>query len=601
MKWIYFLFIMSFCAATFAQRETVKREGFSYVKLPNGVNAVYAEGKSSNMQITLLLRCGSLMETDTNRGAAYILQNIAAQKIASRLSKNIQGLSFQTINFSAYTTTEQTVFQFTSSAAQLQQVLKLIADSVFMMKFTAADVLKVKEDIAQEQKIIAADPEKAMQKLMTERLFRFDAHRLNITGGEKLAKTTTVAVDSFFNRYYVTNSAVIAIAGNVSTNILSDALDKTIGLLPTPDFNSEAIVKLFTFRPMVYSSQYTQKSAVDSPELQLCWQLPGLNSNISAGHLGYLLSAIINDKANYIQTKLRKMGCQKFEAQFEANNFYSILKIVAKPSVGRFHETNQFIQSELNRINSVLVNETMMNAAKIRFKEEYFNLMNSASAPFWIAKYWPFTNEDYFQNLGDSILNTDVAQLKKYTAEYIKESPHFAVLFVNEDQYSALKLDSLFPDLDETINETEFTYRQNITDLEGKENLDKRNKLLHWAKLNSDILLQVNGFADEGEFNKTYDDSVLAFIDSIPTFRKTNPDLLKKGYLRPEMMRAMKILKYLSDNGISMERLTGTSMRASSKNKKEALANMKCSVSLNKLREKTSLYEYHYGVPKPKE
>lgn len=601
MRWIYFLLLMCVCTDIIAQRETTKREGFSYIKLPNGVNAVYAEGKSSNMLITLVLRCGSLMESDTNRGAAYILQNIAAQKIASRLSKNINGLSFQTVNFSAYTTTEQTVFQFTAPTIQLQPVLKLISDSVFCMKVTPADVAKAIEDIAQEQKIIAADPEKAMQKMMTERLFRFDANRLDITGGTNLKKSTPVAVDSFFRRYYVTNSAILAVAGNVSTGLLSEALDKTIGLLPTPEFNSEAIVKVFTFKPMVYSSQYTQKTTVDSPELHLCWQLPGLNSNISSGHLGFLLSAIINDKANYLQAKLRKMGCQKFEAQFEANNFYSILKIVVKPSVGRFHETTQFIQTELARINTVLVNETMMNAAKVRFKEEYFNLINSASAPFWIAKYWPFTNEDYFQNLGDSIMNTDIALLRKYAAEHLKDNPHFGVLFANEDQYSALRLDSLFPDLDETINETVFTYRQNITDLEGKENLEKQNKLLQWLKLNPDILLQINGFADEGEFNKAYDDSVLAFIDSIPTFRKTNPDAIKKRYLRPEMMRAMKILKYLSDNGIGMDRLSGTSMRSTSKNKKEALANMKCTVSLNKLREKTSLYEYHYGLPKPRE
>ena len=64
------------------------------------------------------------------------------------------------------------------------------------------------------------------------------------------------------------------------------------------------------------------------------------------------------------------------------------------------------------------------------------------------------------------------------------------------------------------------------------------------------------------------------------------------------MMRAMKIIKYLYDHGIAMERLKGTSMPFSSKTDEEAIENMKVTLTIDKLRKAVSLYEYHYGKGK---
>ena len=124
--------------------------------------------------------------------------------------------------------------------------------------------------------------------------------------------------------------------------------------------------------------------------------------------------------------------------------------------------------------------------------------------------------------------------------------------------------------------------------------------LLQFLNANKDVNMQINGLADEGEFNQVADDSVLMFIDSLSSFRRTMPEKMKKGYLRPEMMRSMKMLKYYYDNGIPAERLSGTSMEFSSANDTEALDNMKCTVTLDKLRKAPSAYEFHYGQPKPK-
>lgn len=191
-------------------------------------------------------------------------------------------------------------------------------------------------------------------------------------------------------------------------------------------------------------------------------------------------------------------------------------------------------------------------------------------------------------------------QFQRFVTEYFHESPYVTALYISEDDRAELKADSLFPDLNDAVHEYTFSYRTNVTELEGAENLQKLSRLIQWLKINPELSVQINGFSDQGEFNKTYDDSIFAFIDSIPTFAKTNPDKVKKRYLRPEMMRAMRIIKTLADNGIDISRISGTSMMSTSDTREEAIANAKCTITIIKYRKPLPLYEYHYGKPKPK-
>ena len=212
-----------------------------------------------------------------------------------------------------------------------------------------------------------------------------------------------------------------------------------------------------------------------------------------------------------------------------------------------------------------------------------------------IKKHYIYNDETYFSTVRDSVFSLGETKMRKFVIEYINQSSHVTGLMVNETDRNDLKVDSLLPDLDPTVNEYVFHYRPNITDLEGTDNLNMQNNLLQWLTINPDIVVQINGCADRSEFGKTKDDSIRAFIDSIPTFAKVRQELVKAGSLRPEMMRAMKIIKYLYDHGIEPERLKGTSMPFSSKNIAEELANMKCTLTMEKIRKAPSVYEYHYG------
>jgi outer membrane protein OmpA-like peptidoglycan-associated protein len=200
--------------------------------------------------------------------------------------------------------------------------------------------------------------------------------------------------------------------------------------------------------------------------------------------------------------------------------------------------------------------------------------------------------------VGDSLAKTDEDNLKNFVIDYFNQNAHVSVLRISKADRETLQVDSFFTDLDESVEKYVFTYRQNITDLEGADNQLKARNLLQWLRANPDINVQINGYSDEHEYNRVNNDTIISFIDSIPTFEKLKNDVVKKGYLRPEMMRAMKIVKYLYDNGIAAERLSGTAMVFSSSNKREAMDNMKCTLTLDKVHKSPSLYEFHYGKKK---
>jgi hypothetical protein len=113
-------------------------------------------------------------------------------------------------------------------------------------------------------------------------------------------------------------------------------------------------------------------------------------------------------------------------------------------------------------------------------------------------------------------------------------------------------------------------------------------------QINTDAHVQINGFADEGEYNRVKDVPLQTFIDSIPTFKKAMPDFIKTGYMRPESMRSLKLMKVFYENGIDLNRITGTSMLYTSDSKEKAAENRKCTFVVDKIKPTKSLREYHY-------
>lgn len=575
-----------------AQNQTRYEGNFMVTKITNGMNAALLPiSNATNTEITLYIKTGSVHDNDSLSGQSNLMRLIHARKVEAALSKGSNKLNFQNTAFESYTTSEQAVYKITTREANMVNAMALLRDSIFTAIVypweTDSAIATVRTQIDSAEN----DIDQVFEAKLRRGAFKQDYYKITVYGKhETLRHINATVLRAYQVKYYAPNNSIISITGKLAVEYAQQQFEATFGKLEKSEFDPETITKIIDFHPVIYNTQFITNKQTDAPHFEICWQFPGTTSNQRASYYAYLLSAILNDKNNYLQVKAAKLGCKQFVAQYEANSFSGVLRINLQPDKQHLYETYLLVIEGIYNLHTTLMNESMVNAGKLLFNKEYNQLRGTQPYAEWVVKHWPFNDEYYFLSIKDTLANVTEREMQKFAYEYLHQGAYVAGLMISESDRKALNIDSLFTDLNEDVNDYVFTYRQNITDLEGDDNLKKQDKLVQWLKVNKDIYAKINGYADEGEFNKAYDDSIKVFIDSVPTFRRTMPEVIKNKYLRPEMMRAMKVIKYLYDHGISDERLSGTSIRFKSEDETEAAKNMKLTVSLDKLRKLSTNY-----------
>ncbi len=579
-----------------AQRRTQFTDSLNLVRLNNGLNMITMYlPNSPNTEINFFIKAGSLYENDSLSGLANIVFRQLRQRITTYLVKNTGQFTLSNTPFDANFTSEYAIFRFIPSADNFERCFSLMRDSVFNTPFTDEEISWQKELMVEELQTVSANTRITFEKTLLKGIYRQDFEKVNLTGNPaEFRNMTATTANLFWRRYYVPNNTIVTSSGNFNWQIIEQVFTNSMSSLVKSQFDPETITKIFHLRPMVFNTQFIQEDSTATPEFQICWQFPGTTGNVQASYCAFLLSEILNDRNNFIQVKAAKMGCKKIIAQYEANNFSAIFRIILQPGKENLYATYKFAITELQRLEKTLLNETMLNAGKLIFKRNYNHILRSKEYPAKVALYTAFKDNSYFRSLADSVFDLKVDEVKSFANEYLKINPYITGLLISKADRESLQLDSAFTNLNDSVSGYVFTYRKNITDIEGENNAVMLRNLLQWLTVNPEVNVQLNGFSDEGEFDKVKDEQVFAFIDSLPDFRLAITGI-KGRYLRPDMMRAMKIAKYLYENGISSERLSGTGMKFSSENEEQEAANMKCTITLDKLRKGSSLYEIHYG------
>ena len=602
----YCAFISFILLATFknasAETKTTDVGQLRYIKLSNGLNCILMPSAQANgVELNFEVEVGSINEPDSINGIANLTLKIISNKIATSIKNGRGILSAQNTTFSSVTTSERSVFKFTTSAAYIGACFSLVKDSMYRAKITVADINKARNIILQQIEEAKRDKQKIFEDKLSRAIFIQDHQKLNILGiADELSEVDRTALLTFFNRYYATNNTLCTITGNFLNPDVESTFENSFKDVVKSEFDPQTITRIVDHKPIVYNTQFVVEDSAGLPEFQICWQFPGTNNNFHESYSAFLINAMLNDKNNFIQVKLAKMGCKKFTVQYDANNFSGVLRLTFQPSRENLFATYNFVITEMGRLNQTLLNDVMIKAAKIQFKREYETLKKSKEYPVWIINHWTFNNESYFPELLDSVMNLTPNQIEKFVIGYLNQSAHVSGLKISKADRMSLMIDTAFTDLDQNVAKYVFTYAQNVTSIEGNDNKVKLQNLLQWLKANPDISVQVNGLSDEHEFYKATDeDSILQFIDSMPNFQKVTSEVIKKKRtIRPEMARAVKIVKYLYEHGIPSDRLSGTAMKFKSSTKQEAADNMRCTLTLNKIHTSPSLYEYHYGKKK---
>ncbi|MFN8278143.1 MAG: hypothetical protein U0T84_11725 [Chitinophagales bacterium] len=561
----------------------------------NGLNGqtylVTQQASGNNLFVEAWFRGGPLYEFDSVSGISAVVQRAIDAQVQQAIPAKAN-ISYQSVLFP-----DQFCFRFQGALSDLDPILKLIKEQVAVARFDEAAV---------QQAISAvnnySDTLPPLEREIGRTLWQGDFHRMMPQGdGETYKRLHLADVRSYHSRYFQMINSSVSVTGDLNPASTLNMLVESFRDFGTNPFNPEQIVRVIQFKPVVnYVQLLDNKSGKTKIETRLIYQNPGARQDRNGSFCGFILSQLINDKSGVFQQQLTGTEFSNLRAQYDCGNFYGTFTLSVTSDSRDFMDQFDFLRQIVQQISQKSFwKDGFIEVAAHNIANEISDYRKAN--PHWyvqqLARYRFVNDEMYFANLGDSLGRINAPMMDRYVQNYFVNRAGVRVLETPPGSMRNVMPEQQYFKMEKAVEDITFHYDQNKTDLEGDTNTQQLLKLIQWLKVNPDNHVQINGFADESEFKKANDSYVMRFLDSTPTFRKVMPETIKKGYLRIEMMRAVKIAKLLYEAGIDINRLSGTSMVFTSENEKEEAGNRKCTVTIEKILPRPSLYEYHFGKP----
>ncbi|MFN8292986.1 MAG: insulinase family protein [Chitinophagales bacterium] len=548
----------------------------------NGLNSVCVYAPQLPVaEVSLTIRSGSIYERQEQRGLANLLHEV----IAGKINTSLQSGKYPNIRFSSEAGVEVTTFRFKTIHSELQRLLDFIAQHVVKQKFVDEEVRAAIDATNTKRIEFNTGEQHIVKRTMQQQLFKFDLDKVNVWGDSATtANYTVIDVDSFYRLYYSPVASTILIQSNYQPYSLLTMLERSFSSWLKVEFNPDEFTKIRSVKPLIYSTQHPLFTSPSEPKITLSTLSFGGRNYTHGSYYSFLLNALLNDTTQPIFKELKEeTGVRKIQASYEVDNYYGIFSITVYPPEGRHQEVYDLLRKSITEIHRY-IDENSVAAAKKKFAKEYADFKGTSPYFNESVRHFFSNSTEYFETLNDSVQSIKTAQFLRNVYTDFCNANFAAIAEIDSTHYSNEQYNSWFATIDESIGDEKFTYRKNICEVEGDANTQLLNRLLQWLKVNPDMQCQINGKADKGEFDKFKDEAVWAFIDTIETFRKYKPDLLKTGIMRPELLRSLKILRALSEGGIALERLKGTAITLGSKTKEEEADNRSATITLTRLK-----------------
>lgn len=358
---------------------------------------------------------------------------------------------------------------------------------------------------------------------------------------------------TYYDRYFKSYYSLVVIKGKF------DAQDKFLSIneniLYDESLNSTyiPISTINIYNNLTTSSQlvFFDSAQITPNKVQISYQLA---SNYQDNN-GYVKATIIEELINYYRHQLfDSIGINDFELHTKLYKNATTYNLSYTSSI---NEKEQFYQliSILKAINfnSIINGSRLIDLLKLVLGR--YNLENRSTNTLEenIVENWSINRIEDFFTYDKKVKNINVDDLVDFYSKYIKDRPFVASVIKSKNSS-----DELFEVDESFVKNTEVFYDYNLADITHESEIEKLSKVLQWMKINPTIYLQVNGYADKNEYLKVTSSEVDSFVIKYPKFNLISSFKAKNTWKRLDMFRAIKICKYLIENGVDPDRLSGS-------------------------------------------
>ena len=212
--------------------------------LPNGMVAMVKENHTAPVAaVRLYVRAGSIYEEQhLGAGLSHLFEHLlAAGETKNRTEEQSRKLIQQIgAKYNAYTSKARTCYHLTVPAQHVGTALSLIADWVTRPTFPDAAFEREWGVVQRELEMRATDPDQQIWKLFDELRYKVHPGRYPVIGHQTIVKQLTREdIFGYYQRMYVPDNCVIAIAGDINAGEMLEAIKQEFS-----DFTRRAKVNI---------------------------------------------------------------------------------------------------------------------------------------------------------------------------------------------------------------------------------------------------------------------------------------------------------------------------------------------------------------------
>lgn len=538
-------------------------------KLTSGLSVSYNSYNMGKIRVQVYTRAGSVFENEQNSGINALMIKMVENRIRQKAEES--GIQFKPV-----VETEFVGFELFASDFLLEEILGLLSNNYFTFSASQPELDQAIADVTAQKISTAQMLMKDMEDGLNKDLWGRSFLKISPSGANEQYRLITLEeLRDYHERYYHSMNSSLCYSGGLTKSELDARLKTSFNFITVPKYDPQQITRVLDFKPVVnYRQRVFSVESVFSEKVGIVFQNPGSRYDRKASYCASILAQILSNFYG-----------QELHFQYTPNNYYgsfSFSKDVVGDNPKSTIKTLEQIVADIKTFKLIDTNE--MKLAKEMIAEKQRSVRDNDPELYMrqIAQFRHLNDEFYITDFADSLESITEKDMAFYIQDYFVNRTGVRYWMSSKNKIAKVKEEERLYDLDESVGDIKLMYEPNKIDLAGDSNLTNLKKVIQWLQINDDFAVQVNGWADRGEFNRVSDKDVQAFVDSVPTFVKVIPYKIKTKEMRPEMMRALKVMKELYDAEIAIDRMSGNSMVFYSDSDKKAAENKKCTFTMDK-------------------
>ncbi len=339
--------------------------------------------------------------------------------------------------FNGSTETERVNYYFTTTSDRLEPSLALMRDSIEKPLFDPQELAREEKVVVGEIDRDESDPGFFFHKAVDDRLWRYPSYKDPLGNRKTVLSATPEMMRTIQHRYYVPNSSVLVVAGDVQPDGVFAAVKKRYGgwaRAPDPFIEHPGVIE----PPLEKSSVVVVEQPVQTISLAFEWHGPSTRGDgVDDSYPADLLAAMVEQPGSRFQRYLVESGaCVRAELDWYTQAYVGPITYALEAAPGKVDRCLEAARAELPVLSQPgAFSDAEMHDGLTRVEMERALEQESPSSYAHVLTFWwSSTGLPYYLSYPEHIRAATREQIAGYLRRWVYGQPFvFGAMFSPEE------------------------------------------------------------------------------------------------------------------------------------------------------------------------